>query len=603
MILALALASPARAAEFAPILPIREVKAGQHAVVRTVFEGARVDTFSAEIVGVIQGGRAEGNFIVARATSERVRQTGIAQGMSGSPVYVDGKLVGALSSGWAFIKEPLFGVTPIEEMMDVWKLPERAAGGPSAGPSGAEAGGPRSDGWGGAGWGEFRWWSPEDREPASRGTPASLVTGLRPLAVPLACVGLHPAALEAARPFFERLGLNPVPAGAARGGGPKAEELVPGAAFAVDLVRGDVHLAAIGTVTHREGDRVLGFGHPFLQAGDVSLPLSTAEILTIVPSQLLSFKLGAPGRPVGTLLQDRRAAVAGRVGPQPRLLPVSVEVRGVRPAAQRFRYEVIEDRLLAPQLVGIAASSSFFESGGSAANQSLRWQLQIHARGLPPLTLTDGVASDALASDAVGQVRGPLDFLFNNPYERLRLDSLAVRLEVEPGRDLWALRNARLERPAVRPGQDVVLRYEIERYRGVTETREMRLAVPAELSPQDEVTVWVGGGAELMRFEAQRLPARYRPTSLQDAWRRLAAYRSTDGVYAVLATRAAEVTAAGKDLPGLPPSAQAVLTSPQRRGDDARTGRVTLLGEVKQLVRGVVRGELQLPLTVDPQAP
>jgi hypothetical protein len=598
----LLLAVPARAADRVATLPLAEVQPGQRAVVRTVFAGARVDTFAAEIVGVLHMGRAGGDMILARATSERVLRTGVAQGMSGSPIYVDGKLVGALSAGFPFARDAVFGATPIGEMLDVLDLPEHPAGGATQGPAGIEGSTAGLSGEARSSWGEFRWPQAGQDEGEDRTSAGAGPAALRSLALPLVCVGLQPGALEAARPLFERLGLSAVPGGAAPRGGPPADSLVPGAAVAVDLLRGDHELAAIGTVTWRDGDRLLAFGHPLFQSGAVSLPIATAEIAAIVASENISFKMGMPGRVVGTLLEDRRAAVAGRIGSTPRMLPFTVAVTGARPKPQRFRFESIADRLLAPQLVGAAALNSLLESAGQGANQTVSWSLRLHARGRPPLALADRVVSDAAAGEVLSQLAQPLTFLLNNPFERLELDSLAVELEVHPGRDQWTLRNVRLDRAAVRPGGEVVLRCEVERLRGVTEERELRLRVPPGTDP-GEVTLWVGGADELTRYEARRLPARYRPSSLDEAWRRLAALRASDGLYAVLIVRQPDVTADGADLPGLPSSAQAVLLSPQQRGDDAQGGRVALVAETKQRIGGVVQGELMLPLTVDPQAP
>ncbi len=597
------LASPVSATSV-PCLKLDELKPGQQAEVRTVFQGTRIDTFSAEIVGVLRGGPVAGDMIVARATSERVARLGVAQGMSGSPVYVDGKLVGALSSGWPFVKEPLFGVTPIEEMLEVLELSESPRG-KTPGLSGTEAGGLFASPVGSKAWGEFRW-TPEgstDVQPGATSAGSDLSgMDLRPAPLPLTCIGLHPRALEAARTFFSAAGFYPVPGGRAPHGGPPGESLVPGAAVAVDLLRGDLQLSAIGTVTYREGDRLLAFGHPFFQSGEVLLPISTVEITTIVPSQSFSFKLGMPGRPAGTLTQDRRPAIAGRLGATPELLPVQVEVRGARTQAQHFHFQAVEDRQLAPQLVALCALNSLLETGGTGGNQTVRWRLRLAHAGLPALTLEDRVAGDGFGGDLLTQLRGPLDFLFNNPFQALDLDTVSVALQLEPGRDQWTLRSAHLDRSAARPGDEVVLRCELEHYRGQTQTRQFRLRLPREIEAGD-LMVWVGGGAELMRFEAQRLPGRYRPTSFADAWKRLAAYRSSDGLYAALVDRSVELTSEGLDFAGLPTSAQMVLLSPQNRGDQARPGRIALLAESKQVSGGLTRGEIQLPLTVDPAAP
>ncbi|HKQ56517.1 MAG TPA: hypothetical protein VJY35_01500, partial [Candidatus Eisenbacteria bacterium] len=392
------------------------------------------------------------------------------------------------------------------------------------------------------------------------------------------------------------------PGGRAPNGGPPADSLQPGAAVAVDVLTGDLQLAAIGTVTWRDGDRVLIFGHPLFQSGNVRLPLATAEIATIVASDLTSFKLGVRGRAVGTLTQDRRVAMAGRVGATPQLLPISVDVNTPGRGRQRFRFASVEDRLLAPQLVGMAALNSVLESGGVGANQTLRWTMRLKRRGVPPLTLDDVVASDAPVSDLMGAIAAPLRFLFNNPYDPLKLDSVAVTVTTEPSREQWILRSARLLDAAVRPGGRVRVECEVERWHGERTVVPITLTMPEEV-PEGRYVLWMGGGAELSRYEASRLPGRFRPTSLDDAWRRLAQTRSSDALYAMLFASAPEVTREGRDYPELPVSALALLASGQATGDAGRRGDAARLDERHVPFAGPVRGELLLYVQVDEQAP
>jgi SpoIVB peptidase S55 len=594
-----AAATPAAAAPL-PTLSPEELRPGQTAVIRTVFQGTAIETFDAEIVGVLQGGRAEGDVIVARATTPRVVQSGIAQGMSGSPVYVDGKLIGALSSGWSFSKEPLFGITPIREMLPLLDLPARdgALGHEPSTDSGMNAG------VGEATFGEFRW--SEDpapgnasREPVSAAMEAS--SRPMPLPVPLACGGLHPAGLATMRSMFEPFGFAVVQGGKA----PKTAvpiPIEPGSAVAVDLLRGDLHLAAIGTATYRDGDRVLIFGHPLFQSGDVRLPLSNASITTIVASQLSSFKLGAPGEPIGVLTQDRRTAMAGRIGPPPHLLRVEVNVAGLGTGTKRYHYESIEDRTLAPQLLSAAAFNSVLESGGIGANQTIEWTMRLDRVNGPPLTMRDVTSGEAPIADFSGAVAGPLRFLFGNPFQRLELARVSIDVQVKPGRDQWALRSAELLGAAARPGSTLPVRCEVEQWRGERVERVLQIAVPDDL-PDGRYTLWLGGGAELNRYEASKLPARFRPTSLEEAWRRFASLRPSNQLYATLIARAPEVTADGRDYPLLPNSALAILASGQAAGDQARRGDRAFLSEQRTEFDGPLRGELQLEVMVDAKAP
>ena len=597
----------AAAASPVPTLSPDALRPGQKAVVKTAVEGGVVEDVDAEIVAVMKGGRAEGDLILAKATSERVIRSGVAQGMSGSPVYVDGRLIGALSTGWSFTREPLFGVTPIGEMLAVLDHPSRADTLGTAGPAGVgvAAGSVR--------FGEFRWddgrdvgaaaAADSDPDAASRPAPGPVGSIGRPtLGVRLLSSGLSPLAQEEARRLFAPLGLAVTPGGRAADGGPPADSLRPGAAVAVDVLTGDVQMSAIGTLTWRDGDRVLLFGHPLFQSGDVRLPLSTARIATIVASDLTSFKLGVRGRPVGTLTQDRRAAMSGRLGPSPSLLPVTVDVAASGRPPQRFRFASIEDRLMAPQLVALAALNSLLESGGGGANQTLRWRVRMVRRGAPPLTLGDVIATDTPAVELATAVTAPLRFLFNNPFGALKLDSVAVAIDAAPGRDQWTLRSARLLDAAVRPGGTVRVECEVERWHAGRTRLPLTVTVPEE-APDGRYVLWLGGGPELSRYEAQRLPGRYRPTSLEDAWHRLLDMRSGDALYATLFAAAPEVTREGRDYPELPVSALALLAGGQAAGDGGRRGDAARLDERRVPFTGPVRGELLLSVQVDSKAP
>ena len=585
-------AVPARPEPSVPTAPVSSIRPGQKAVVRTVFAGDSVETFEAEILGVLPGGRSEGDMILARATSPRVEETGVAQGMSGSPVYVDGKLIGALSSGWTFSKEPVFGITPIGEMLEVLDQPDLPPGDGTPGPVGVEpaAAMPR--------FREFAWAGPESSDVRSPSLPAAPVRPWLPL--PLAASGLHPAALASVRAMFEPEGFAVVPGGRARAPETHAT-LEPGDAVAVDVMRGDLNLSAIGTVTYRDGDRVLIFGHPFFQSGDVRLPLSTAHITTILGSLSNSFKIGVPGTAVGTATQDRRTAVAGRLGPVPPLLPIRVRVAGASPHAQVFTYGSIDDRTLLPQLVSTAALNSLLESGGDAAMQTVRWTLAIW-RGGRVLRVGDTSAAESPLNDVAGDLGAPVRFLFANPFARFHADSLTIELETHAGRALANLRGASLVASRVRPGGVAQVRAELEHWRGARETVTLDVPVPEEL-PDGRYVLHVAGGAEADRFTAARLPSRFRPVSLADAWERLAEVRRSDVLLAGLWARAPEIDADGDDLPELPTSALALLAPPQQAGDRARRGDWALVQEVTRPEDFVVRGELLLELVVDRQAP
>ena len=584
----------------AQTLPADAVHPGDRAIVLTVFEGARIDSFEAVILGTLDAGRSDGVTILGRATSENAIRTGIAQGMSGSPVYVGGKLIGALSSGYAFSREAIFGITPIAEMLAVLDHPDATRDGDaSTGIGGVEPSAlgtpPR--------YRELGWMGEESRGEAAirpvdvRGASGMETTPTR-LSIPIACGGMNPLASRLVNEWLGPLGLTAVPGGGVAQGAPGQEALERGAPVAIDILRGDLQMTAIGTVTWREGDRILIFGHPLFQAGDVRMPLSTATITTIVPSSQLAFKLGQRGREVGAVMQDRRPAVAGQIGAVARMLPFRVDVTGTTAHPQRYHFEMIEDRNLGPLIAGIAGVNSLLESGGTGSGQTVRWTLRMHRPGAPPLELHDVIASDSPAAELGMSLSGPLRFLLGNPFQRLRLDSLEIALSTTLRRESWTLRSARTSSASVKPGGIITVDCELEAWRGGVRHRTFQLPVPVEL-PDGRYVVWLGGGPELSRFEAARLPGRYRAVSLDDAWRRLRATRASDALYAGLFARAPEITSGERDYPELPLFALSLMADESSVGDQRRRGELAWLAQEQQPIPGVLRGELQLNVVVE----
>jgi len=228
--------------------------------------------------------------------------------------------------------------------------------------------------------------------------------------------------------------------------------------------------------------------------------------------------------------------------------------------------------------------------------------MTLHRHGAAALSLSDVATGASASSDLVSGIAQPLSFLYNNPFSTLTLDSVSVRLSVEPGQDSWTLRGVQLMDAAVRPGGTLRVRCEIERWRGERRTVDLGMHVPEEV-PEGRYLVWAGGGNELDRFEASRLPGRFRPASLEEAWRRIQTLRPADQLYVTLLARAPEVTRRGRDYPELPTSALALLSSGLSAEDAVRRGSQAVLDEQQKKLDGQVSGEVQLEFTVDPQAP
>ncbi len=572
-----ALAPPRAVAQAPPLdktrfIGVEELRPGQKATCRTVFQGRRIETFELEIVGVVKGGKADGDMILARADGERLKHDGIAAGMSGSPIYVDGRLAGALAFGWPFSRDALCGITPIADMLDVMAQPD----GPPTG--------------------DF------ESGPGLTVSEHANGPGLERLRTPLMAGGFSPEARAWFAPWAEQHGFLlasggvGAPANAtqrlAREDARKALE--PGAAMSVDLMRGDMNLAAIGTLTWRDGDQVAAFGHPFFQTGAVAYPLALADITTIIASDLNSFKMGAPAEQVGTITQDRRAAVTGRIGAIPRMLPLTVRVHGFA-GDETYRYEILRSRFLAPTLAGLGVVGALTARGGAAPEATWRWRARLVAPGSKPLVLED-IASGQLTG-AAQQLAGPLGLLLNNPFAVFAADSMTFDIDIVSGLSRAQIVSASVEPRALEPGQTAHVTAELRDYRGASSFVRFDLPVP-QSQPEGRLVIALGGGPELDKQEAPHLPGRFRASSLAELVERLDERRRDDRVYAVLYGPGVEGSYGGRDHPALPAFAQRLLASDRANRPDDPFGNLAQIAQADRPVGVPVDGLLTLQLDV-----
>ncbi|MEP7028834.1 MAG: hypothetical protein ABI960_09595, partial [Candidatus Eisenbacteria bacterium] len=344
----------------------------------------------------------------------------------------------------------------------------------------------------------------------------------------------------------------------------------------------------------RDGDRVAAFGHPFFQSGPVAYPLALADITTIVASDLNSFKMGEPAEQVGTITQDRRAAVAGTIGPIPRMLPLTVRVNGLA-GAETYHYEILRSRMLAPTLAGLGVVGALTARGGAAPEATWRWRARLSAPGTPPLVLED-VSSGQLTSSAQ-LLSAPLGLLLNNPFAVYDADSLTFDLDVTPGLSRARIVSASVEPRTVAPGQTARVTAELRDYRGGSSFLHFDLVVP-QAQPEGRVVLAIAGGTELDRQEAPRLPGRFRVSSLAELIARLAERRRDDHLYAVLYGPGIEASFDGEDHPSLPAFAQRLLASDRANRPEDPFGNLDALAHAEESIGIPVDGLLTLPLDI-----
>lgn len=448
------------------IFPLKDVRPGLHGIGRTVFTGNRVEEFQVAILGVLENVGPKQAIILGRLSGGPLQETGVMQGMSGSPIYIDGKLAGAISLGFPFSKEPIAGIQPIEQMLADADF--TTPGAPS-----------RADALAGAhivpSWGK-------PLPIPERPTFALPAGNLTEILTPVVLSGFTPRTLQAFRPDFQRLGFEPQQGVSA--GSPESQEysgtVIPGSMISVELIAGDWSVSADGTVTYVDGNRVYAFGHRFLEIGSTEMPFARADVVTLLPTLNTSFKISTPREWVGTMISDRSTTVAGEIGRRAHMVPVAISVRSPEMGVHNYHMRVINDRLLTPFLTQIALFSAIDATERTLGAGTLRLRGTIEfENGLPPLKIRDIFVSDSgLAQQVSMDAVTSLGFALAAGFSSLRIRDISFELEPLETKRQLQISQIWTSQHEVRPGDAVDITALFTGENGIELTRTARYQVP-----------------------------------------------------------------------------------------------------------------------------
>src|SRR6478609_5827617 len=448
-----------------PQMPISEIRPGMVGIGRTVFTGTQVQEFKAHILGVLfRSIGTQRNLILARLEGGPLAETGVIAGMSGSPVYIDGKLIGAVSYALgSFPKEPIAGITPIAEMTDATATVSARAPGARV-----KVEFPLTrDGLLQSFRKALNWNRPfADRPDDAQfvGTTGlggvggrEIATMLRPIATPLVMSGFEPDVASTLGAAFQDQGFIPMAgaAGTHPGEMPFDGPLKPGDAIGVTFVNGDLELGATGTVTHIDGDRVYAFGHPMYNLGPTEFPMTRAYVYTVLPSLFSSMKLSSTGEVIGTFLQDRATAIAGRLGAGPRMIPVTITLESSRQPKHSFHFTVVNDQLFGP----LMTYASILNTLGSYERQF--GSATFSVRGMATVKKHDNIgfnnlfSGDQASMNAAAYVVAPVTYLMGNDYEKVDVEGVEVTFATTEEPKTGVLERVWLDDPRPRAGRTV----------------------------------------------------------------------------------------------------------------------------------------------------
>ncbi|SDU08607.1 hypothetical protein SAMN05444156_1876 [Verrucomicrobium sp. GAS474] len=581
------------------IMPVKELRTGMHGTTYTVLQGSEIVPLDTEILGVAENGLGPGyDLIIGKLVDPKSAVVEAVHGMSGSPLYVDGRLVGALSRRLTqFEKDGHCGFTPIEDMLRI-EGPDRKGTFASRPAKPAPASGEPPFAVAGLIRGTMG--------AASGGSNGS--SGFATLGVPLSITGLSAELTgKLLRTFgLEASGWVPVSGGSRSEAGLAKAELKPGSPVAAVLMTGDVGMAGTGTLTWREGNRIVAFGHPMMGVGRSAWGMAPAEIITTIPSYLYPHKLSNTGPIVGTIAQDRLSAVGGVIGQMPPTAPYRIARTEEGKALSPLQGTFIADPDYAPLLLTSAIAAAVASGNEEGRAIYLRARGQVTFRNLPPLDLGgvySGENGDLMA--ALSSFVSPLQALYRQNWLKPEVAALDLAVEMEQAPRVWTIRDARLETPEVSLGTgdrrvfvEVVLR---EVNKGIEERRRIEVPLPAALKG-GEIRVRVSGADPIDDAAFSRNVA-----SLNDAAglvallnRRNLEHRN-DRVYVRLETDAPGRTVSGTEMPSLPPSVLAVMGGTDG-GPSTSTAALSqaVWAEGSADLPGVVAGTKVLRLTITP---
>jgi hypothetical protein len=567
-------------------MAVEEVRAGMTGVGYTVVHGTEPEEFGVEILGVLDNMQPNQALIIARLSGLGLEQSGVAAGMSGSPVYIEGKLVGAVAYRLgAFATEPIAGITPIDNML---RLTGSEATRPAAAP-GPSAGGDMLA----AAADLMRGRMPD----MATLQPAVAAAGIAPIVTPVSIGGAHPEVVRRLGPLFAAMGWQPVIGGVSQN--PRlSEPLKPGSAVAAQLMRGDMSLTATGTVTWVDGEQVLAFGHPFMQGGNVDFPMVGAEVLLVINSMADSQKLTAAGSQViGSIRQDRLAGILGVVGPPPPMIPVRIGVQGAG-VDEELHFEMLTDKSLSPTLLFLGLANGLQSVGALLGDSALQVAGELHLD--PEL---GAVRIDNLFSSA-SQAYFPLsqtitsiyELLYDNPFEPIEVRSVDLEITMRSDRRVAEITRVWADRVDVRPGDQLTVTVWLKPYRQPETAIEIGVRIPDDLAP-GPLTLQVGDAALFSGEQGRPGPQPYPPQSIGQLIEKLNKTRRSDRVYYELSRAGAGAFYGGRSMPSLPPSVLQILTGGNTSGETVEL-RTTVLAEGAEQVEYVVSGEHRIELNV-----
>jgi hypothetical protein len=568
-----------------PIMPLKDVKTGMKGEALTVFSGTKPEKMQIEVLGILRNmAGPKGDVILVRLHGEKPEYTGVVAGMSGSPVYIDGKLIGALAYRIGEMsKEPIAGVTPIESMLEISEYDKtpgadlqlaKAKGNglsPTSGP------GETPDLWG-------------------------LATNnyLKPIDTPLVFNGFSEEAIKQFAPQFARAGIMPVMGAGSSSDAKQPEPISAGSSVGAVLVRGDMDVAATCTVTYADSDHLLACGHPFLNFGEVEMPMTKSQVLATLPSPLNAFKIANTTETVGSFVQDRKSGILGRFGKEPQMIPVTLNV-SANGRTKTLHFEVLNNARMTP----VAMMTSVFNAvqGTNAYGEDITFHVagSIDVAGFPKITLDnmyapqDGGNAQPAGVQVAMAVGERFSRIYDNPYQKADVKGVNLNVSLLDDRRAARLESARTDLIEARPGDTVTVETVLRPYRGEAIVREIPVKIPTS-APHGMMRILISDGDTLDRIS--RMGSGFnRKYDLSSTISILNQEHSNSRVYVSLLENLPQATVGDSVMPALPGSVMNVMEGMRTTQDMVVLGE-SRVSEASAPLDYVVTGQQLLNINI-----
>jgi hypothetical protein len=526
------------------IMRVDDVRPGMKGTGYTVFEGTKPEPMGVTVLGVLRNlNGPKSDVVLVRLEGEKAQFTGVVAGMSGSPVYIDGKLLGAIAYRIGqFSKEPIAGITPIEQMLEINEFDASmpAAGTPvSAKPFGAtKTSTPGAD----------------ETSPMQ-----NYAQYLQPIDAPFVFNGFNETAIKQFAPAFAAAGITPVMGVGSASKEKQPEPIQPGSAVSAIMVRGDMDVAATCTVTYMDANHLLACGHPLTQYGMVDMPMTKANVVATLASPLNAFKIVNTTEPVGAFVQDRHTGILGRFGREPQMIPVTLSIHG--PSGPReYHYEVLNNAKLTPLMMMATVYNALMGMNQYGEETTYRMNGRIHVNGFSDVRMTNMFSPvDATPTAyAVAMALGDhFNRIYDNPFETPNVSGVNLEFDLERERHSAVLENARTDVTEARPGDEIMIEAVLRPYRGDRIVRRIPVRVPTSV-PKGTLRILVSD-AETLDRARRGSPAMSRRLDLNSTIEMLNKEHLNDHLYVSLLEANPQATVEDKVMPAVPLSVMNVM--------------------------------------------